>query len=87
MVTPIAPCRLVDTRPLNPKGPLRREVGPAETFGGHSLDAPIDSKCEPPFLFSSLPTASDTWSVTFERGAITRRFWTATADAVCVATP
>ena len=32
MVTPIAPCRLIDTRPADPKGPLRRPVGPAEAL-------------------------------------------------------
>ena len=67
--------------------PVTCPAGKIAISGGYDIDAPIDGNREPPFLFSSLPTAPDTWSITLERGSITRRSWTATAYAVCIATP
>ncbi|MGB3736938.1 MAG: hypothetical protein WA964_18410 [Ilumatobacter sp.] len=52
--------------------------------GGFEIDSAPSGNHEPPFATKSAPASSTTWTVTVERGSITRDSWSARAYAICV---
>jgi len=71
----------------NPASRTVSAVCPAGKFvvgGGFQVYSTPDGNREPPFVTKSAPSAFNKWTVTAERGSISRGSWSVQAYAICV---
>jgi hypothetical protein len=79
------------TGPVSESGnPTSRTVsavcpsGKVVVGGGFEVNSTAKNHLQPPFVTKSAPSSSNTWTVTAERGWITRDDWSVQAYAICV---